>query len=68
MNVYLIEISKDFYHGVVEGETVYRVVKSPCWQNKWRAFTHGKPGSNREVVTTDTLKQMQDYLSQEALV
>jgi hypothetical protein len=69
MQVTLVEISKDFYHGVVEGESVYRVMQSPCWQNKWRAFTvYGPRGSNRLVVETETLKAMQEHLSQEAIV
>lgn len=65
MNMTLVEIDPTSYHAVCEHQTVYRILKSTVWGNKWRAFTF--PG-NVFVVDQDTLEEMRKYLEREHLV
>ena len=61
MGVTLFQVSHDFYHGVVNHTTVYIVIKSSVWGNRWRAFTH----PHRVFITdTDTIAEMHKYLDE----
>jgi len=65
MGVTLVQISPEMYHGVVNHITVYVILKSTVWGDRWRAFTH----PHRVFITdTDTLEEMKKYLDKEQLV
>jgi len=65
VRVTIICLSDGIAHGVVDNITVYKVMKSTVWGNRWRAFTH--PG-NVFVTDGDTLEDIRSYLEKEHLI